>query len=207
GTSTAALQMARLLSDLGFKVVCIEINDPEASPSIFRFMDFNESKHYPGGYHIDGIDLFSNDKDIAVDRIISEYEYAVLDLGHLINKPQLHPNIEFFSRAQVQMITSGSSDWDFDRLTSAISAFQIHNITKKLNVLFNFISDQRFSELKKTFTKEEKESFNLNFFHFPYKPNQIEIDAEMKDVLSTVIAEYIPSKKNKSKWKTWLKGK
>lgn len=203
GTTWAALHIARFLASRGFKTVCLELNDTLCSPNVFRFIDFQESKHTPGGYHIDGVDLFSNDRLISVDRIISEYEYAVLDLGQLVNDNKLNDGIEHFVRANIQIVTAGSSDWDFDRLTAAISLFQSRDISKKLNILINLASEQRFNEINKLFSKQEKEEYKLSFYQAPYIPNDTTIDLSTEELLTMIMAEFLPVQKQKRSWNLW----
>ncbi|MGG3471566.1 hypothetical protein ABES02_29380 [Neobacillus pocheonensis] len=204
GSTLAALKLAQTLANDGFKTACLERNDPDFSPNTFHLYADGESKYLNNGYNFNGVDIFleQSNNDRWLDEAYSNYEYIVLDMGQLVNANRSSIYFHEFVRSNLHIVTTCTTDWDFDRFTKLIAYFQNEGIMKKINVLANLSDDRRYEDFKTTFSKQEIAYFQLAFYQ-----NSFSLDLHKND--NRTISMYksmldsILSDKKKSLWKFW----
>jgi cellulose biosynthesis protein BcsQ len=203
GSSITSLKLSQELAKQGFKTACVERNDPDYSPSIYNLYSGEKSKYVPNGYRINNVDIFPGQYgERWLDEFSSNYDYIVLDMGQLFHRNR--PSLFFsdFLRANLHILTTCTTDWDYDRFTGLLAYFQQENLVKKINVLVNLSDDRRFKEIEQTFSKKEKDTFKISFFKAIFSLDLYKNELSSSTLYLELIKGVLPKKNNK-KWKLW----
>lgn len=196
GTTYAALRCAQLLADRGSKVACCERNDPDMSPDTLRLYAETESLHAPGGFRMNEVDLLAGQN---LDAAYSNYEYIVLDMGQLFAGERYSVHFGEFLRANAQLVTAGSSYWDFDRLVLFLRLMRERGAAKRLAVLLNFGNEKTVREFLEPFSREERELLQLEFFSGPFSPDIYKLESQVAKRLGEALEHTLkrPAKKRR----------
>lgn len=196
GCTYTSLVLGKMLASHG-KTAVVEMFNPKQIPGVFHLYDMQPAVHFPYGVHHHGVDLFPsrNDRETWLNELYAHYDYLVLDFGQLWvgNQPTIH--ISEFLRAHIRVITSGSSDWDFDRLTRTLSHLKQKQWLKPAFVCIHFSDDARYREIQGTFDPAELNELKLTFIQTPFVPYAEKLSALQVKKYSPVVKEILPKKR------------
>ena len=201
GATFSAIQIASILADWGHKVALFERNDPSFSPNALKYYVEAESLHVKNGKRFRNFDIFPDgNSDLLFDVVYPNYDYIVLDLGQIYGQDRFSSSINLFLRANVQLVTSGESDGDFDRLTSFIGKLRGEGLHKPMNYLLNFTSAERHEVIESLFTKKEREEYGITFYLNEFISDVRRKEPHVRKTLEGYLRQWVPIQ-SKSKWK------
>lgn len=210
GCTHSALQISRFLSR-DYAVACVELIDPQVTPSAFQsFQTKESSQRCKGGFVFEDVDYFPMADMFQLMAILSSgYKYIVLDMGQIVhgtggkNKKSKSENqgkyaLEFM-RADFQLLTTGSSRWDFGRLVRTLDVFYSWGWQKELRILALFTDDQLFKEVTNSFTKKEKKHLHIDFYQQVFSPDVFHLSHLDQDHYERVLRSVLPRGTNKKR--------
>ncbi|MEK8210414.1 hypothetical protein NST41_33015 [Paenibacillus sp. FSL L8-0696] len=197
GASHTAIQISNILQELSESVACVELLDPNAGKPVFKkFRSGDQSASIEGGFRYKEVDYYPEADMKQYLRVLSgKYDYIVLDLGDCLNNQYYE---EFF-RAQVSILTCGSSVWDFDDLLNALDHLYQKGWNKHLCILVNLGDDEAFEMTAKTFSKKEKKHMNVDFYQGPFQPDPFLIDDDNRRNYESMLDEILPTENKKKR--------
>lgn len=164
GSTHAAIQIANYLANNSYKIACVEYLDEIKGKPVFKLFD-NEtkSKLNPEGFRLKKVDFFYK-RDQLLNVLNAGYDYVVMDLGEILDNYEETNLTQEFLRADLQILTTGTSIWDFDRLITFLEKKSELNWGPTVNVLFNFADEESFKESCKAYTNSELKELRVSFY-------------------------------------------
>ncbi|MFD2328834.1 hypothetical protein ACFSR7_06175 [Cohnella sp. GCM10020058] len=203
GATYSVLQIAMALAEWGYRVGAFERNASQLSPNVYHLYAEGESLHGRGGCRFRNIDIYPYGyDDLKFSAVFSNYDFVILDFGQLLSGNEFTPYMDQFLRSNLQIVTTGSSVWDFDRLTAMLGLLYSRDIAKRLEVLLNFADARRFGEFEGYLSAAERTEYQIRFHHNPFIADVYSTSAETRKTIQKILNE-MAGIKGKSLWKKW----
>lgn len=197
GTTHSAIQISNILQKLNVSVACVELLDPTTGKPVFeKFKSGDQLASVEGGFRYKEVDYYPEANMKQYLKVLSvKYDYIVLDLGDCLNNQYYE---EFF-RAQVSILTCGSSVWDFDELLNTLDHLYQRSWNKHMCIFINLGDDETFEMTAKTFSKKEKKHMNVDFYQGPFQPDPFLVDDDNRIPYEAMLGGILPTETKKKK--------
>ncbi|MFM9329040.1 hypothetical protein [Paenibacillus mesotrionivorans] len=191
GATYSAIKLALHAAGMGRTVACVEVIEEEETLVYTSLIQgLVEDAHYPGGYHLQGVDYYPNQSlERAVDLTAQDYDVVVLDMGHAFHAkaPAIH-RLEF-RRADLPLLTIGGAPWDF---AFFLQWLENRPYSRKIqDVLVHLIDDDGFKRMQQALSKEQQKLMGIRLHQVPYQPLQWS-SKEKKGVYADLLKTILP---------------
>lgn len=197
GATHTAIQISNILQQLSDSVACVELLDPTAGKPVFEnFKSGDQQASVEGGFRYKEVDYYPEANMKQYLKVLSgKYDYIVLDLGDCL-KNQYY---EEFFRAQVPILTCGSSVWDFDELLNTLDHLYQRSWNKHMCIFINLGDDETFEMTANTFSKKEKKHMNVDFYQGPFQPDPFLVDDDNRITYEAMLGGILPTETKKKR--------
>lgn len=198
GTTHSTIQLSLFLQKQGYKVACVELLD--SSIHFPAFYTLHPEAGTNKSFSIKGIDFYPNaDLDKYIHVISSQYEYVIVDFGHIFinSKNTMIPYANEFLRSHMQIITATPALWDVSNILNTIDTLRQIPFSRDLYFIVNLTDDRTFKEFSKMFSKNEKASLRLSFSQTSFTPDPFQLSENNQIVLQKLLSPLMPNREKR----------
>lgn len=198
GSTHTSIQLATFLKRSGYSVLCLEVIDPEFSPSSFGFLPKDESTSK--GFRMEGIEYIPKaTEETILDALASDVQYLVLDMGRLVSmegdQMVCHERFIEFVRADVPIMTTTVSLGDYRNLMQWSK--QSNGWQKKVKVCVNLSSQDTFRQFSTSVRAQMSDS---KLYPNPFQPDPFLMESDQVAFFQNLLEAVLPKKKQKKSW-------
>lgn len=170
GATHTVVSIGNYLLCNNHKVALIEMNDSKDFAYIENmYLDIEATIDY---FTLNKIDYYPNIKRRKEKVIKKHYDFIILDLG-ILNSQEKEDE---FNQGEFKLLLTGGKDWEIPKLED----FILEETNEDYIYLFNYISEQQYTQLKKSMG-------NLISYRLPYNTNPFSTNSRQINTFKQII--------------------